>query len=392
MVQAELAEIEREKKDTAPSCARVVVVTGREELAKYRDEWEKLAANAVVTNVFYEPWVLLPAMDIFPDLDDVIVVLIYERDDSSRSVLAGLFPLTIRKAPLGLPIALVSTLIHKYCYFSMPLIHRDYLDRVLKQFFDWMRQNPYHGRLLDMRLVPGDGKFQSSLAFLLTSEKLLSIVVRSFPRAIFRRSVDAETYLAQCCKSHTRRDIRRKEKFLRAAGEVEFVSATTEAEMERWTDDFLRMEALGWKGRAKVSFTYDRKGTEYFKALVRNGFARGSALLSWLQIDGKPIAMQGSFFAGKGGFGFVITYDEEFSKYSPGVLLLMEETRRLHAPGGAEWLDSCAHCDHPLFDRIWHDRRMLQRIIVSDGSAIGDVLVAITPALQWVRGILRPRK
>jgi CelD/BcsL family acetyltransferase involved in cellulose biosynthesis len=378
----------------APSpAAGVLIVESQEELKTYVDAWTGLASQALVPNPFYEPWMLLPALQYLPDGRDVIFALVFVPGPNGRRFLTGFLPLKIRRLPLRVPMSVISTWIHKYCYLSMPLLHRVQARETLQVFFDWLKSNPYHGRILDLRLVPGDGPFQTLLSELLTVRKQLNLVVRSFPRAVFQCSGRAEDHFERSLSSKMRRHIRTYERRLAELGEARYIRVESAADLETWIEDFLKVEASGWRGKEGVSFSQDPSGTKYLKAMLRDALSGGHTMLNMLTLDGKPIALQGIVMTGGGAFGFVMTYDEGYAKYSPGVLLACEATRALQEMGSVEWMDSCAHCDHPLFDRLWRDRRMMQRILVSDGTTLGDWLTSAAPMLQWARGIVtRPRK
>ena len=56
--------------------------------------------------------------------------------------------------------------------------------------------------------------------------------------------------------------------------------------------------------------------------------------------------------SGEGVFSFKTAFDEAFSRFSPGVLLQIENYALLDRPGLA-WADSCAAPDHPMIDSLW---------------------------------------
>jgi hypothetical protein len=61
-------------------------------------------------------------------------------------------------------------------------------------------------------------------------------------------------------------------------------------------------------------------------------------------------------------------YDENFSAYSPGTLLMIEVTRTHLDDPNIMATDSCAVPDHPVMSRIWSERR-----------AIGTLVIGLTP-------------
>jgi hypothetical protein len=109
-----------------------------------------------------------------------------------------------------------------------------------------------------------------------------------------------------------------------------------------------------------------------------------------LRLDGRPIAYKCNFLAGQASFTFKIAFDENYARYSPGMLLEIEYVRRLHAQSQIEWVDSCADPFKFMFNRLWPARLTIQNLIVSTGKAPGAFVVSVTPLLSWINCKLKP--
>jgi len=90
-------------------------------------------------------------------------------------------------------------------------------------------------------------------------------------------------------------------------------------------------------------------------------------------------------------FTFKIAFDENYACHSPGVLLEVENIRRLHTQSRIEWADSCTGPFDSMFKRLWLSRRMIRDVIVSTGKAPGDLVVSMIPLLNWLNSKIRPR-
>ena len=108
-----------------------------------------------------------------------------------------------------------------------------------------------------------------------------------------------------------------------------------------------------------------------------------------LRLEGRPIAYKCNFLAGPGSFTFKIAFDENYAGYSPGMLLEIENVRRLHAQSQIAWVDSCADPLNFMFNRLWLTRRTIQNLIVSTGQAPGDFVVSMIPLLSWINRKLK---
>jgi hypothetical protein len=87
-----------------------------------------------------------------------------------------------------------------------------------------------------------------------------------------------------------------------------------------------------------------------------------------LTFDGAVIASLVVFVESGIGYTWKTAYDEAWSAYSPGTLLMMEVTRSHLEDPNIVATDSCAVPDHPVMSRIWKERR-----------PIGTMVVGLTP-------------
>jgi hypothetical protein len=70
-----------------------------------------------------------------------------------------------------------------------------------------------------------------------------------------------------------------------------------------------------------------------------------------------------NFLASPGSFSFKTAFDEAFARFSPGVLLQIDNLAILDRPEIA-WMDSCAAEQHPMIDSLWAERRALIRVTI----------------------------
>ena len=77
--------------------------------------------------------------------------------------------------------------------------------------------------------------------------------------------------------------------------------------------------------------------------------------------------MLANFVTPPGACSFKTAFDENFARFSPGVLLQLENLAMLENPQ-VEWTDSCAAADHPMIDRIWRERRAIGRVSIAIGG------------------------
>lgn len=370
----------------------VVFIKNFEMLEDYVQAWEDLAVEALEPNPFYEPWMLLPALGGLAKGSDVRVVLVLT-EDQGEPVLCGVFPLEKKDRYKGLPVAAFSLWRHIYCALCTPLIRRDCARQCLDTFLDWL--DAERGcSLMDFNLVSGDGPFHELLNDCLASRGRSNLVSERHSRAILRPQETSDLYLCAALRRDHRKDCRRKTRRLAELGKLEFDSLEFEGDVDTWIEEFLQLEAAGWKGREGGAFVCNETNRNYFATIAKRAFEGDRLMMLALRLDGKPVAMKCNFTSLPGSFAFKIAFDESYAEYSPGFLLEIENVRWFHAQRRFEWMDSCAAPDHPMIDRLWLDRLEIQSVLVPTGLA-GKSVVAALPVIRSLnrkfRGLAAPR-
>jgi hypothetical protein len=74
-----------------------------------------------------------------------------------------------------------------------------------------------------------------------------------------------------------------------------------------------------------------------------------------------------NFITPPGAYSFKTAFDEDYARFSPGMLLQLENLALLER-GDVAWADSCAVEGHPMIERLWRgQRRMVSRNIAIGG-------------------------
>lgn len=350
------------------------------------ESWEALAKAAVTPNVFYEHWFLFPALRYLASGKNLRFLMI--SGPSSRAGVAplwGFFPLEVQPACLGLPIKTLALWQHDYCFLTTPLVHRDHAAEVLSAFWRWFETNPLGCRLLDTNHLSADGVFHQGWADCVLGRS--SFTFAEYPRAALVPAPEgADAYVANLVTRKHHDEFRRLERRLSEMGVVAYQQVTQPEHVDSFVADFLEIESKGWKGNGNGgAFARRAESAAFFEEVTKAGFARGQVMLLSLHLNGQRIALKHNLMTGHGGFTFKIAFNEAFAKYSPGLLLELENIRQVHANSEVRWLDSCATPRHPMANRIWGERRMIRRSLVSNGSPGGDLFLSAFPLLRWIK-------
>ncbi len=339
-------------------------------------------------NVFYEPWLFLPALRAYGAGRDVLLVAV-----ESGGRLCGFFPLERRRLLRGFPLGGLRPWRHDHCYLGTPLVRARDAGRCLDVFFRWLASDRRGACLMEWDQVGGDGPFHETLHACLERRRLPSFVRGRWTRALLRvGSGNGDAFLRETLSGRRRRVLARRLRRLGERGRVAFEVLGPRDDVGAWTEAFLACEAGGWKGREGTALACRAADRDFFRAAIAGGFRRGRLLALTLKVGGRPVALCSNFLSGEGAFAFKTAFDEEFARYSPGVLLEVELMRRLCALPGVRWMDSCTAADNEALNALWPERRAMADILTATGRAPGGLVVSVLPALRALkRALFRER-
>jgi CelD/BcsL family acetyltransferase involved in cellulose biosynthesis len=376
-------------KETGSKSVRVEIVNASD-LRQHEDAWWNLSDRAVAPNAFYDPWMLLPAIESAQQDNLRFLLVSGPVDKQGIEPLWGLFPLSIESKCLHLPIRTLAFWQHRNCRLTVPLIDAGHIWEVLDAFWRWFEKNPFKCRVLDTNYLAADGRFHEAWADFAIGRTAL--MLRDFPRALFVPSASSESYISRAVSKKHSDHFLRQQRRLSELGRLECLQVEDLAQVDAWVDQFLALEAKGWKGEGEGNaFAKNQSDAAYFRNITHEGFKRNRVVLQSLNLNGEMIAMKHNLRSQSGAFVFRITYDETYAKYSPGLLLELENIRSACHGQGLGWMDSCTSPRHPLFNRIWSEHRMIRRTLFSNGSRLGDFWVSIIPLFRWVSSQVRPQ-
>lgn len=404
------AKSERSKKpqsamDATPKVAadlpdgplRVEIVRSPAELQAHLAAWERLAEMSLEPNVFYEPALLLPAWQSISAGAHVEVALVYganRKYPDGPPVLCGLFPLDRRRTYHGIPCRTIVMWHYVHCFLCTPLVRRDFAAETFAAFLDWVGTSA-GAALLQWRLLGAGGEIERLLVEELHRRERPFWITDRHTRAVFRPAENAETYAQAAMPRKRRHELRRLERRLAEQGHLEYSLWQPGDELDTWLNDFLDLEARGWKGRHGTAIACRAHEARFFKQAAEEAAIRGGLMLLAMRFEGRPIAMKCNFHSHVAGFAFKVAFDESYSSFSPGTLLEMENIARLHDRNDCRWMDSCAQQDHSMINRLWHERRTIESLWFATGRAPGDLLLASSPLFKWAKrkvAALRPRR
>jgi hypothetical protein len=368
---------------------RVLAIDDVAELYRHEKALDELAKFATQSNVFLESWMLFPALESF-GLRKSIVFLLFFMDKPKGSRLCGFIPIERKQCFHGLPFAALTLWRYPHSFLSTPLVRKGCTDEVLGAFFAWVKNQRRSSLILELSQISCTGELHESLERVLKQQHKIESVDTHYERALFRPRKNAEIYLREALSKKRRKEFKRLERKLSGTGRLVFDRMGAGENAGPWIEEFLRLEAAGWKGRARSALAIQEENRRFFLKIAGEAALRGRLEMLALRLDDAAIAMKCNLLAKNGSFAFKITYDENFHRYSPGVLLELAQVRWLHGDS-RQWMDSCADHNHFMINRLWLDRKPLRTLVLSTGHWLGNPAVRVVRFLKFILRLHRGR-
>lgn len=323
-------------------------------VAARRLRWADLAQDAAEPNAFYAPDMLGAALD---HLAEQGAVRLIEVQADERTI--GLLPVVVAPRHGRLPIACVKNWMHDHCFFGAPLIRKGQEVPAWRGILAQLDAAPWARGFLHLQGLDAAGANAAALEALSVEQRRSRREIHRYDRAMLRSDLSADDYWETQVRPKKRKEIRRLQKRLGELGTVETHRLDNATDLPRWSSDFLKLEASGWKGKEGTALACTPADAAFFRAACAAALASDRLHFLRIDLDGRPIAMLANFRHGDGAFSFKIAFDEELGRFSPGVLIEIANLHAVQDDPAIAWMDSCAAPDHPMIDSLWAERRTI---------------------------------
>lgn len=317
--------------------------------------WDRLAAEASEPNPFAERWCLQSALHLLDPERRARLVMV--RDGSDGPVI-GIIPIALATRYGRLPLRHVSGWAHPNHFHGAPLVRAGFESLFWSILLGWCDAAQWARTLLHVPRLTENGPLHRALVDVARVRGGEAEVVHREERALLASDLSPEDYWDAAVRAKKRKELRRQANRLAEQGAVAFRRWQAGEAIEPWIDAFLEVEARGWKGRAGSALASHSDTQAWFRAIIGGAADAGRLDMRALDLDERPLAMLINFLAPPGGFSFKTAFDEDYARFSPGVLLQQANLDLLDDPTIA-WVDSCAAPDHPMIDSVWRERRAL---------------------------------
>ena len=178
---------------------------------------------------------------------------------------------------------------------------------------------------------------------------------------------DPKAFWASSMSTRRLQGFARKRRQLGKEGELAVTLVDEPAAVAVATDEFLRLEASGWKAARHSALACNPATERFTRKMVSELAERRLIAIETLRLNGAPIAMWILLFSGNAAFTWRTAYDEAYGRFSPGALLLEDTTTRLLADPAIACTDSCNHRDVGHQAERWPERHEVRDLLIDAG-------------------------
>lgn len=328
-----------------------------------QEELDFLSNRAMEPNVFFTGRFLAPAM---PRLDDREVNFALLRDLSdTRSRMRFLMPFSVEKPGFAVGPSIVRVWSNSFAPLGTPLIDAEDAGETLDNLYDGLTHRDL--RLPPILVLPDvrlNGLFARMARAVAIGRNLPITIANPYQRAMLQSDEEATVYLRDAISSSHLKEMRRQWRLLEDLGTVVYNVARQAREVHARFEEFLALEAGGWKGKKRSALVTDRYHTAFAREAVSNLAAVDAVRVHTIDLNGKAIASMVVLMMGGEAYTWKTAYDEAYARYSPGKLLMGEVTEWHLDDANIVRSDSCAIPDHPMINRFWKEREEMGTMVI----------------------------
>ena len=325
--------------------------------------WDALATSAVEPNAFCESWFLAPALRQFDPQGRVKIFTLWD-----GPILCGLIPVSVQTHYGRWPMPHVQNWLHHNAFLGTPLVRTGYEEAFWRAHLPIMDAAPGQSLFAHVNGLTAEGAVASALTTVALEQGRRCALVHQEQRALLERGLSPDAYYEAAVRSKKRKELRRQKNRLSEEGVLTFVRYAGDEGLDTWTDEFLVLEQRGWKGTNGSALGCASATRNLFVEILKGAAFAGKLERLELRLDDKPLAMLVNFHCAPGSFSFKTAFDEDYARFSPGVLLQIENLALLEQPH-IQWCDSCAVEGHPMIDSLWTGRRAVGRYSIAIGGS-----------------------
>lgn len=351
----------RPRMPVACTPALVAETLSPRQVSEIEADWRELESRTLEPNAFHAADFLLATCQHVRDGAAPHLVAIWEPAvHPAQRRLVGLFP--FQKPRADWSGSLLRGWTHPFVGFGAPLVDRVNTDAIISAALDHLHRSFPEMTAACLAGLATDGPIAAAFARVATTQgKLLSRLGQMQRATLSEGQLKSVTRPAGAKKQ---RQLRRR---LSETGTLNFAVAATYPEVRAATEDFLVLEAKGWKGARGSALVQDPDTSNFVRTMLWSAARHDQVRIASLSLNGRVIAAVIMLMAQDTGYLWKIAYDEEFAKFSPGVLLIEQFSQQILSDKTVALVDSCAGEGYAMIEGLWSGRRAICDLMIGLG-------------------------
>ena len=251
-----------------------------------QEELDYLTYRVMEAHVFFAPRFLAPAM---PRLDDRQVRFAVIRDeDARRSRVRLMMPFSVEKPGFSVGPSILRVWSNVFGPLGTPLVDAEGAAETIDNLLEALARP--EAKLPDVLVLPDlrlNGRFTQLIKAVAISRDLPLTITNTFARPILQSEEDGDTYLKSTISRNHLREMRRQFRLLGEAGRVSYNVARQPEEIRVRMEEFLALEASGWKGRKRSAMVMDRYHAAFAREAITNLAEVDAVRIHTLDLNGR---------------------------------------------------------------------------------------------------------
>jgi CelD/BcsL family acetyltransferase involved in cellulose biosynthesis len=334
--------------------------------SEIRPAWLDLLTRAAEPNAFMDPALVRAAAEADPEVPIRVLLAWTPAVGSAKRQLVGVWAFAVcrpRRSPM--PLRTLNAPVHAHGHLATPVVDRADPDETLDAMLDAVADDAQCPKIIALAAMGTEGPTMAALTRVLACRGSAPCMFEQSARPKLASDLDGESYLKNTMSASSRKKLRQHRRRLCEKGALARVTATDPEAVRRAIEQFLVLEAAGWKGRQGTAFLCHPAEAAFLRTAMGALAEQGCASIDALTVNGRPVSMQIILRSGEAAFTWKTAFDEQFQDVSPGMLLLEDYTTSLLADERIAFVDSCAQDDsgfmavserQPVAD-LWLDAR-----------------------------------
>jgi CelD/BcsL family acetyltransferase involved in cellulose biosynthesis len=321
-------------------------------------QWDELSEHALVENPFYSRKVMLAALRTI-DIETPLEALVVRGHNGE---LLGLFPYRVRLFPF----VTADAACNLYQPSCTPLVRRERAREVVGAWLDAVQSSPNVPFLWRLRHMDLGSELIALLDDALAERGLCRVAANAYQRPrLTRLEGGVASHIQSVVPKRRLKDIERNIRRLEHLGDLLFERAREPGLITARLEQFLELENSGWKGISGSAFLSNEEHSAFARSAFGSRDDGGNIVtIDSLLLDGNPIAVSLNLQVRDTAFTPKCAYDEDYRRYSPGLVLEYLVIKAFYEDEAALEMDAATTREGHVISGLWNGSKDMATLVI----------------------------